>query len=73
MMDVKRHATDDADIINKVAGQTKRGKKLKVGQYASGYFYITFVDGGKLPKTLLGRYTNYTLAQQDIDLYLSGR
>lgn len=69
-MDVKRHATDDADIINKIAGATQKGKQLKIGQYTSGYFYVTFNDGGKLPKTLKGRFTNYLLAQEAIDLYL---
>lgn len=70
MMAGKRHASDDADVINRVAGSTKKGKRMKIGQFDNGYFYISFVDGGKLPNNLKGRYTNYDVAQLAVDRYL---
>lgn len=70
MMVEKRHASDAAEIINRVAGATKKGKRMKIGQYTNGYFYISFVDGGKLPNNLKGRYTNYDIAQLAVDKYL---
>jgi hypothetical protein len=66
----KRHATGAADIINRVAGATKKGKRMKIGQYTNGYYYISFVDGGKLPNNLKGKYTNYDIAQHAVDKYL---
>jgi len=70
MMERKRHASGGADIINRIAGTTKKGKRMKVGQYTNGYFYISFVDGGRLPNHLKGKYTNYDVAQLAIDKYL---
>ena len=66
----KRHASDVNDVVNRVSGSTKKGKKLKIGQDTNGYFYITFVDGGKLPKMLYGRFVRYDEAENKIKLYL---
>ncbi len=72
MIPRKRSSSDASDITKKVAGSTKRGKDFIIDQNTSGYFFIKFSDGGKLPKTMKGRFTKYEEAQYVIDSYLRG-
>lgn len=51
---------------------TPKGKEIKIYKVANSALYkVAFTDGGELPDSLKGRWTNPKLAQDSIDTYLN--
>lgn len=69
-MERKRLILEESDVSQRVVGETKQGKELKVGRYNSGMHYIYFADGGQIPRMLSGKYLRYEEAADAIQLYL---
>jgi len=70
------HYLDDDNVPSvqapKKENKTKAGKKLQVvHSRGTGLYKVQFTSGGQLPDWLTGAYTSVTLAQKDIDKYLS--
>lgn len=55
-----------------VVGTTAKGKPLKVERDTYGLWFISFVNGGELPESLLGRWMLKNDAIAKVDEYLNG-
>lgn len=69
----KRQASEENDILARVVAETDGGKKLKVGQYTTGHFYVQFDDGGQLPDSLGGIFLRYEQAVEAIKAYVASK
>ena len=72
-MERERQTSEENDITQRIVGKTGNGKSLRVGQYTTGYFYVTYTSGGQIPKSLKGRFMRYTDAEDAIKAYLGAR
>ena len=52
---------------------TPKGHELTVEADDYGLFYVTFPNGGVLPKSLAGKFTERFRAEQAIKLHLANR
>lgn len=59
------------DISDQVVGKTKRGKEIVVFQTRQGYHEIKFLNGGKLPKEMVGKFIRYEDALNAVNQYLT--
>jgi hypothetical protein len=72
-MENERLTSEENDITQRIVGETSKGKSLRVGQYTTGYYYVTFTTGGKIPQSLSGRFMRYEEAEGAIKAYLGTR
>ncbi len=48
----------EGNAVGSVIAETKRGKKIRLHQYPFGLYWLSFADGGKMPRSLAGRFTH---------------
>lgn len=71
---VFKDESDRGPFIDKVKlAETKAGKTIQMSRDSFGHWLINFKEGGEVPQSLQGMFTEHHAAMKAVDSYLATR